>query len=217
MWAIFIAVFGGLFLLFKLGSDRASTKQADERLELQKRSWDNWDSLVTDRELETQIDTSLIIPESAQSLKDNTLKLIRSFHGLEHADFNEYYNAKYKDYYVRALVAYVELIKHGKLPELQHSDVPNYIELALDLRPSKRARIEFCKWLEETMRANGVREARLYYKGEDYATFTWEPYVFDFTKAVPLTDPALETKMMGISTEEMDLRNSVIIKQKQSN
>ena len=64
------------------------------------------------------------------------------------------------------------------------------------------------------MRANGVEEAKIYYTGKSYASFSWEPYVYDKSKAIPLTDPELESKMMGISTEETDLRNSVIIEQK---
>ena len=214
MWAIFVVLLGVLFGVFKLGADRTSSRQADQKLEQTKLSWDSWDSLVTDTALESQIETSLMVAETAIRLKEDALKILRSFHGLEHADFNNYYDAKYKDYYVRAIVTYIELVKHGKLPELQHSDVPNYLELSLDIRPSKRARIEFCKWLEETMQSNGVPDARLYYKGEDYTSFAWEPYVFDMTKAVPLSDPDLESKMTGISTEEMDLRNSAIIQAK---
>lgn len=38
--------------------------------------------------------------------------------------------------------------------------------------------------------------------------------MFDMAKAVPLSDPDLESKMMGISTKEMDLRNSAIIQAK---
>lgn len=214
MWAIFIALFGGLFWAFKVGADRTSSKLADAKLEQRRRNCEEWDSIVTDSKLESQIESRLIAPETAKSLKDDALNLIRSFHGLEYADFNERYNAKYRDYYVRALVAYIELVKHGKLPELRLGDVPNYLELSLDIRPSKLARIEFCKWLEETMKSNGVPYARLYYKGEDYASFAWEPYVFDFSKAVRLTDPDIESKMMGISTEEMDAQNSLIIERK---
>lgn len=214
MWAIFIVLFGVFFWVFKLGADRTSSRQADKKLEQAKLSWDAWDSLVIDTALESQIETSLMVPETANRLKEDALKILRSFHGLEYADFNNYYDAKYKDYYVRAIVTYIELVKHGKLPELQHSDVPNYLELSLDICPSKRARIEFYKWLEETMQSNGVPDARLYYKGEDYTSFAWEPYVFDMAKAVPLSDPDLESKMMGISTEEMDLRNRAIIQAK---
>ena len=64
------------------------------------------------------------------------------------------------------------------------------------------------------MRANGVSNATLYYTGEDYASFAWAPYVFDSSKAIAIDDPNLESRMMGISTEEMDAQNSVIIQRK---
>lgn len=214
MWAIFIALFGGLYWAFKLGSDRAASNKAEARLQQHKINWEVWNELVTDHQLETQIETNLMMPEIYRQLKREALELIRSFYGLEHADFNEHYNKKYQDYYVRAMVKYIELVKRGKLPSLGCSEIPNYIELSLDIRPSKRARIEFCKWVEDTMRSNGVPGAKIYYTGKDYASFSWEPYVYDISTAIPLTDPDLESKMMGISTEEMDLRNSVIIKQK---
>lgn len=215
MWAIFIAIFGGLFWAFKIGADKASSNKADAELRTAKKNWDEWNSLVTDDDLESKIHTNLIVPETAKQIKADTLALIRSFHGLECADFNEYYNAKYRDYYVRAMALYVELVQYGKLPALERSEIPNYIELSLDITPSKRARIEFCKWVEETMRAHGVEDARIYYTGKDYASFVWEPYVHDFSTAIRVTDPDLESKMLGLSTEETDLRNSVIIKQKQ--
>lgn len=214
MWAIFIAIFGGLYLAFKVGADKSASRAAEAKLQQYRLNWQVWNELVVDEQLETRIETNLIIPETAMQLKQDALKLIRSFHGLEHADFNEHYNNKYRDYYVRAMVEYIELVKRGKLPALECSEIPNHIELSLDIRPSKRARIEFCKWVEDTMRSNGVEGAKIFYTGKDYASFEWEPYVYDTSTAVPLTDPDLETKMMGISTEEMDLRNSVIVKQK---
>ena len=214
MWAIFIALFGGIFWAYKIGADKAASKRADFELDIKKSYWENWEQTVVDNELERRIDFDLTVPETAAKLKEDALNIIRSFYGLQYADFNTYYDAKYKDYYVRKLVAYIELVKHGKLPLLQHSDVPNYLELALDIRPSKRSRIEFAKWLENTMRDNGVIHATLYYKGEDYASFAWAPYVFDMSKAVALDDPNIESKMMGISTAEMDMQNSVIIEQK---
>lgn len=214
MWAIFIAVFGGLFWMCKIVADKSSSNEADRKLRVLKSNWDDWKTMVVDEKLESKIETNLFIPETAQQMKADTLKLIRSFHGLEHADFNEHYNNKYRDYYVRAMVRYVELVKQGKLPSLEYSRIPNYIELSLDIRPSKRARIEFCKWVECTMRKNGVSEAKIYYTGENYASFSWEPYVFNMDTAIPLVNPKLESKMMGVSTEEMDLRNAVIVKQK---
>ena len=64
------------------------------------------------------------------------------------------------------------------------------------------------------MRANGVPHATLYYTGQDYASFAWAPYVYDPSKAIAIDDPSLESRMMGISTEEMDAQNSVIIQRK---
>ena len=214
MWAIFIAIVGGLFWAFKIGSDRAASKNADAKLQQCRTNWKIWNNLVVDSQLESRIETDLIVPETARQLKQDALELIRSFHGLDHADFNEHYNNKYRDYYVRAMVEYIELVKRGKLPSLECSEIPNYIELSLDICPSKRARIEFCKWVENTLRSNGVEGARIYYTCKDYASFSWEPYIHDTNTAIPLTDPNIESKMMGISTEEMDLRNSVFIEQK---
>lgn len=214
MWAIFIAIFGGLFWAFRVRADRVSSIKADTELNTLKTSWEKWSTTVMDDDLESKIQTDLIVTETAKKIKTSTLELIRSLHGLEYADFNEHYNAKYKDYYVRTMVSYVELVRHGKLPALEMREIPNYIELSLDITPSKRARIEFCKWVEETMRSHGIENAKIYYTGKDYASFVWEPYVFDFSTAIRVTDPDLESKMLGISTEETDMRNAAIIKQK---
>ena len=107
MWAIFIALFGGLYLAYKLGSDRAASKRADLELDIKKSYWENWEQTVVDNELERRIDVELTVPESAAKLKNDALNLVRSFYGLQYADFNTYYDAKYKDYYVRKLVAYI--------------------------------------------------------------------------------------------------------------
>ena len=214
MWAIFIALFGGIYWAYKLGSNRAASKRADQELEIKRSYWEDWGRTVVDNALETRIDSDLIYPETSGKLKKDALDLIRSFHGLQYADFNNYYDAKYKDYYVRKMAAYIELVKHGKLPLLELDDVPNYLELSLDIRPSKRSRIEFARWLEQTMRANGVPHATLYYTGQDYASFAWAPYVHDPSKAIAIDDPSLEAKMIGISAAEMDAQNSVIIQRK---
>lgn len=214
MWSIFVALFGGLFWAIKIGSDKSASRAADAKIDRQQYTQSTWRSLVVDDKLEAQIETNLLIPETADLLKSNALKLIRSFHGLELADYNNYYNAKYGDYYVRALVAYIELVKRGKLPSLNCIQIPNYLELAMDISPSKRARVEFCKWVEKTLRNNGVKEAKIFYTGESYASFSWAPYIFEPLKAVPLSDPNIERKMLGMSTEEMDARNAVATRHK---
>ena len=209
MWAIFVVLFGALYWAFKIGSDKAVSRSEDAKIGLQQHIQNTWRSLVVDDELEAQITTNLLIPETAALLKSNSLELIRSFHGLERAGYNQYYNAKYKDYYVSALVIYIELIKLGKLPSLNCREIPNYLELAIDISPSKRARVEFCTWVEKTLRDNGVKEAKIFYTGESYGSFSWAPYVLDPSKAVPLSHPDIEEKMLGLQTEEMDARNAV--------
>lgn len=42
------------------------------------------------------------------------------------------------------------------------------------------------------MRSNGVDGDRIYYTGKDYASFSWEPYVYGISTAIPLSDPDLE-------------------------
>lgn len=217
MWAIFVALFGGIYWAYRIGSDRAAFKRAKFELDIKKSYWEDWARKVVDSNIESQIDSDIINPETFQKLKDDAIELIRSFHGLQHADFNNYYNSKYHDYYVRKMAAYIALVKNGKLPMLQYREVPNYLELSIDIKPSKRSRIEFAKWIEQTMRDNGVPHATLYYTGVDYASFTWAPYVIESDKAISLGDPSLETRMLGVSTEETDSRNNVIIKRKITN
>lgn len=77
------------------------------------------------------------------------------------------------------------------------SELGNYIELALGTRPSKKARIAFGKWVESTLKAHGVKGANLYYTKKNYASFEWEPFVYDLNNAIRIDDPDLETRMIG--------------------
>ena len=63
MWAIFIAIFGGLFWAVKLGTDRMSTKEADQRLEQVRITQDRWYAQVENFRLEKQITTTPGTPE----------------------------------------------------------------------------------------------------------------------------------------------------------
>lgn len=88
MWAIFIALFGGIYWAYKIGSDRAASKRADQELDIKKSYWEDWEKTVVDDTLEMHIESDLISPETAGYLKNDALEIIRSFHGLQHADFN---------------------------------------------------------------------------------------------------------------------------------
>lgn len=51
--------------------------------------------------------------------------------------------------------------------------------------------------MESTLKEHGVKGANLYYTSKDYASFEWEAFIFDFSKAIRVTDPELESKMIG--------------------
>lgn len=212
MWAIFIALFGIIFWAFKIGADRSSSREADRRLAQHKNNWDDWYAAVKDYDLEKRIEAEFDAG-AYNTMADSALQFIRTLPGLEYADF-DYRSRKNSSYYIRSLILYIEMVKRGKLESAHITELGNYIELALDLRPSKAARIAFGKWVENTLQEHGVTNARLYYTGKDYASFEWEPFVYDHSKAYRITEPDLESKMMGSSSEQTDYENSLIVQRK---
>lgn len=195
MWAIFIAIFGGLFWAMKLGSEKMSTKEADQRLEQVRITQNRWYAQVENFRLEKQITTTPGTPEHKAEC-DKAIAFIRTLPGLEKANWD--YTAYSKShFYVSQMVLYIQMVNIGKLPSLFITELGNYLELSLDTRPTKKARIAFGKWVETTLKAHGVEGANLYYTSKDYASFEWEAFIYDFSKAIRVTDPELESKMMG--------------------
>lgn len=112
--------------------------------------------------------------------------------GLENANFD--FNAREKSrFYVSQMALYIQMVKRGKLTSLFQTE----LGLSLDTRPTKKARIAFGKWVESTLKEHGVKGANLYYTSKDYASFEWEAFIFDFSNAIRVTDPELESKMIG--------------------
>lgn len=195
MWAIFIAIFGGLFWAFKLEADRASSKQADREIKQARITQDRWYEQVKDYNLETEIRTEPGTPEFRAQC-DEAIAFIRTLPGLEKASFD--FGARRKSsFYVTQFVLYLQMVKRGKLPAMFITELGNYIELSLDTRPSKKARIAFGKWVESELKAHGVDGANLYYTRKDYASFEWEPFIYDFSNAIRIDDPDLESQMIG--------------------
>lgn len=195
MWAIFIAIFGGLFWAFKIGADRAASKQSDQKLEQARITQDHWYEQVKDYNLETEIRTEPGTP-AFRTQCDGAIAFIRTLPGLENANFD--FGARRKSsFYVSQFVLYLEMVKRGKLPAMFITELGNYIELSLDTRPSKKARIAFGKWVESTLKAHGVKGANLYYTKKDYASFEWEPFIYDLSDAIRVDDPDLESQMIG--------------------
>lgn len=195
MWAIFIALFGGVYWSLKIFSDRAASNIADRRIEQARTTQDHWYKQVKDYNLETGIRTEPGTP-AFKAQCDEAIELIRTLPGLEKANF-DFVSRKKSSHYVTQFVLYIQMVKRGKLPAMFITELGNYIELSLDTRPSKKARIMFGKWVESTLKAHGVNGARLYYTKKDYSSFEWEPFIYDFNNVVRIDDPDLETKMIG--------------------
>lgn len=195
MWAIFIALIGGIYLAYKFGSDRATSKQADKKIEQLRTTQDEWYKQVNDYQLEVHLRAEPGTPEFRKQC-DEALAVIHTLPGLENANFD--FNAREKSrFYVSQMALYIQMVKRGKLTSLFQTELGNYLELSLDTRLTKKARIAFGKWVESTLKEYGVKGANLYYTSKDYASFEWEAFIFDFSKAIRVTDPELESKMIG--------------------
>lgn len=195
MWAIFIALFGGLYWAFKIGSDRAASNMADAKLKQLRAMQDKWYEQVKDYNLEVQMRAEPGTPEFREQC-DDVIAFIRTLPGLETANF-DFTSRKRSEFYVSQMVLYVQMVRIGKLPSLFLTELGNCLELSLDTRPSKAARIVFGKWVESALKSFGVEYANLFYTKKDYASFEWEPFVFDLSKAISVSNPELESQMIG--------------------
>lgn len=213
MWAIFIALFGGLYWAFKIGSDRTASNIADTKIRNMRSVQDRWYEQVKDFQLESKL---VVYPDTPGFLEkcDEAIAFIRTLPGLEKADF-DFRSRKKSYFYVERIVLYIQMVKLGKLPSDCICELGNYLELSLDIRPSKAARIAFGKWVESSLKSFGVEHANLYYTGKDYASFEWEPFIYDLAGVISVNAPELETKMIGMSTKETNAHNAPIIKAKQ--
>lgn len=55
MWAVFVAVFGGLFWAFKIGKDVSASNQADKKIKQIRMAEGHWYEQVKDIDLEIRI------------------------------------------------------------------------------------------------------------------------------------------------------------------
>lgn len=195
MWAVFVAVLGGLFWAFKIGRDITASKKADKKLEQMRITQDHWYEQVKDRDLENEIRAVHGTP-AFRTQCNEAIAFVRTLPGLENANFDLGARKK-SSFYVSQFVLYLEMVRRGKLPAMFITELGNYIELSLDMRPSKRARIAFGKWVESTLKSHGIEGANLYYTKKDYASFEWEPFIYDLNNAIRIDDPDLESQMIS--------------------
>jgi hypothetical protein len=195
MWSIFIAIFGGLYWAIKIGSDRSKSRIADERISRRMAVQDRWREQVYDYNIETRL---CVYPgdKDFQRKCDSAISFIRTLPGLVDANF-DFRSRKQSPYYVSRMILLIQMVRFGKLPSECVSELGNYLELSLDTRPSKAARIAFGKWVELYLQTHGVAHANLYYTHKNNASFVWEPFVKDFDTATHISDPDLESQMIG--------------------
>lgn len=195
MWSIFIAIFGGLYWAFKIGIDRAASNRAEIEMISIRAMQDRWYEQVRDFNLETKM---VAYPDTQGFIEkyNNAIAFIRTLPGLENANF-DFRSRKKSYFYVTRMVLYIQMVRMGKLPSDCIYELGNYLELSLDTRPSKAARIAFGKWVESSLKSFGIEHANLYYTSKDYASFEWEPFIYDFTRAISVNDPDLESQMIG--------------------
>ena len=192
MWSFFVALFGGTYWAYKVGSDKAASRRADDKNFLMRCAQEKWTEQTRDYELEVQIRNTSDNAEYQKQYQE-AIELIRTLPGLEKANFR--YGKS--SFYVSQMVLYIQMVKRGKLLSGYQSQLGNFLELSIDKRPTKKARIEFGKWVENSLKNAGVMRANLYYTKKNYASFEWEPYIYDLSKAIRITDPNLESQMIG--------------------
>lgn len=195
MWAIFIALFGGIYWSIKLASEQSKTIIANDKIYNLGAMQSRWRQQVEDYNLETQIRVHYGDPGFIEKCNEAIL-FIRTLPGLENANF-DFHSRKKSSFYVSRMVLYIQMVKLGKLPSDCIRELGNYLELSLDTRPSKAARIAFGKWVQATLKSFRVENANLYYTGKNYASFEWEPFIYDLTTATSINDHKLESKMIG--------------------
>lgn len=195
MWSLFLALFGGAYWTHKIVSDRAASRRADDKIMSMRCAQERWTKQTRDYELEVKLRDTQDHTERQKQCQE-AIELIRTLPGLENANF-DFTSTKDSMFYVSHMVLYIQMVKRGKLTSMFQTELGNYLELSLDTRPTKKARIEFGKWVEKSLRAAGVQGASLYYTKKNYASFEWEPYIYDLSKAIRVTDPNLESQMIG--------------------
>lgn len=196
MWEIFLVLFGGVYWASKIGSEKVALRQADAVMERYRANKDRWYQQVCDDQLETRLRHTPGTPEFSRQCAE-AIAVIRTLPGLENANF-AFYGRRDSKFYVSQMVLYIQMVKRGKLSYLCRNELGNFLELSLDTRPTKKARIAFGQWVENSLKSAGVEGANLYYTKKNYASFEWEPFVTNFSQAIRVTDTRLESQMLGM-------------------
>lgn len=210
MWEIFGALFGGIYCGTKIANDKAKSKVADRQIAQIRISGEEWNKSVRDEELNSRLRTMVETEQGLQELKERAESVIRSLPGMDYADIHGSMSEAAKH-----TVVFIETVKHGKLSPLHEWHLfEKYLWLCADLEFSKKAKIAFLCWIEDTLQANGC-DAHLYFDERSLPEFTWEPHLISYEKATSIRADNIEDIIPGDSTAMTAIRNAPKIKAKQ--
>lgn len=201
MWALYVALFGGVFWLCKLGHDRLQARETERRIDVLQAQYERWKTSVQDEWLNKYTIDMVKTERGYLKLQEEALVVIRELPGMEHAKLQGVRSSA-----ARHAVRFIAMVNQGKLPHGDCDRIPLSIWHCTDVSFSKRAIVAFARWAETTMQAHGHPEARLYYSEKlsgavnDYeksAVFQWEPVVTSFDGMYSASYQGLEQVMVG--------------------
>lgn len=211
MWAIFIVLFGGLYWAFKIGGERAQSRETDRMFVDWKNRYDIWCHSIHDEELNARTMRMVETEEGFQVLKDRAQRIIRQIPGLEYADIGCRISSA-----ARHAVRFFEMVTHGKLPHGDERWLSSSLWTCIDLEFSMQAKVELARWIEKTMQQNGQQNAHLYCKTIEHdVVFEWESHMSTVDGAISLNDPGIRNIVYGDRTDVVESRNAARIKAKQ--
>lgn len=218
--AIIILVLFILFLICILGNsshdDGSTMNYSNSPLQRQQ----HWRNTVEYSEKEEQrLNEATYSPSKYWEMEKDALRVINSLPGLEYARFKDK-GVPRKHGASREIVRLIEAVQHGKVPHsIMHTVCP--LENALDMYVPKEAYIEFGKWLESTIRENGVPDAELYAQAlGGYKALVWGPFQKLYgpytdggveVQNIRVTDSRWIEKINAFSSELCDELNAPII------
>lgn len=218
MWALFIALFGGVFWACKLCNEKAKSKEFDRRVALHEDRINQWKSAVLDDNLNAITLSMSESDDGFAELRNEATEVIRKLPGLTQADIGGRLSNSAKH-----AARYIYMVKRGKLPHGDDRDIPLSVWRCTDLEFSKKSMVAFAQWVENTMRANGHAEARLCYSRKSLGAvnphdksvvFVWAQTLFDTDDTVSLSEPNIEAAIAGESSELTESRNTPKIQAK---
>lgn len=209
-----------LFLIIiKFGDASGDTAEAgSSNFSLQRQQ--HWRNTVEYSEKEEQrLNESTYSPSKYWEMEKDALRVINSLPGLEYARFKDK-GVPRKHGASREIVRLIEAVQHGRVPHSITHTVCS-LENALDMYVPKEAYIEFGKWLESTIRENGVPDAELYAQAlGGYKALVWGPFQKLYgpytdggveVQNIRVTDSRWIEKINAFSSELCDELNAPII------